>query len=122
MPTETLKAEILERYASIHAFCRAHPELSRSSVYLALSGKYPGKADGQVARIRAALASPQEIPPMVPPVVSAVTLVDTLQEIRCAHCRRLDRRECMACRDQTGREGDELFSRLFGTIADTGSL
>lgn len=36
-----------------------------------------------------------------------------LASIRCAHCRRLDRRECMACRDQTEREGKELFGRLF---------
>lgn len=122
MPTENLKAKIREKYPSVHAFCKEHPELSRSSVYLALSGKYPGKSDKQMVRICAALASPQKIPPMTPPVVSVSTLVDTLQEIRCAHCRRLDRRECMACRDQTGREGDELFSRLFGKIADTGSL
>lgn len=118
MPIETLKAEILKRYASVHVFCKAHPELSRSSVYLALSGKYPGNADRQEARIRTALAAPQENPPMVTPLVSAATLIDTLQEIRCTHCRRLDRRECMACRDQTAREGEELFSRLFGKMAD----
>ncbi|WP_297826406.1 hypothetical protein [uncultured Desulfovibrio sp.] len=122
MPTENLKADILKRHASVHAFCKAHPELSRSSVYLALSGKYPGNSDNQAARIRATLAKPQEIPQQVLPKISATTLTDTLQEIRCAHCRRLDRRECLACRDQTGREGDELFSRLFGKIADTGSL
>lgn len=123
MPIENLKADILKRYASIHAFCKAHPELSRASVYLALSGKYPGNSGNQAARIRAALAKPQEIPPQALPQVSATTLADTLQEIRCAHCRRLDRRECMACRDQTGREGNELFSRLFGKMADdAGSL
>ena len=116
MPIEKLTAEILEKYPSVHAFCKAHPELSRSSVYLALSGKYPGKSDKQVARIRAALSEPQEMPPQVAQIVSSALLVDTLQEIRCAHCRRLDRRECMACRDQTGREGDELFSRLFSSM------
>lgn len=119
MPTESLKTEILAQYASVHSFCKAHPDLSRSSVYLTLSGKYPGNAGNQEERIRAALANRQEeTTPRVLPHVSAATLADVLQEIRCAHCRRLDRRECMACRAQTVSEGDELYTRLF----DTGSL
>ncbi len=117
MPIESLKADILARYKSVHAFCKARSELSRASVYLVLSGKYPGRMNAQIARIRAALAEPEEErPPQMPqPPVSAADLVDTLQEIRCTHCRRLDRRECMSCRDQTGRAGSELFLRIFGT-------
>lgn len=112
---DELRARILDRYVSVHAFCRAHPELKRATVYMVLSGKYPGKADMQIARIRAALteSASGESAEIRIPRVTGEALAVTLQEIRCAHCRRLDRRECLACREQTEREGKELFSRLF---------
>ena len=50
-----LKRAILARYKSIHAFCRQHPELKRSTVYQVLAGKYAGHAGRQLAAIRAAL-------------------------------------------------------------------
>ena len=148
-----LRAEVLARYASVYAFCRAHPELKRATVYLVLSGRYLGKWSFQAARIRAALAMLSPSVSGKDPLTAAATgaekasetptpgateggpegrarcdegsyghrqqsvtrevLAETLQSIRCAHCRRLDRRECMACRDQTEREGKELFGRLF---------
>ena len=110
---DTLRAQVLERYTSIYAFCRAHPELKRTTVYLVLSGRYPGKWSFQAARIRAALTGAGEKPEAPAPGVTREAVAETLQKIRCKHCRRLDRRECMACRDQTEREGKELFSRLF---------
>lgn len=127
---DSLRAQVLERYTSVYAFCRAHPELKRATVYLVLSGRYPGKWSFQAARIRAALAmlSPsvsgkdplttaatgaEKAPEAPAPGMTREVLAETLQSIRCAHCRRLDRRECMACRDQTEREGKELFGRLF---------
>lgn len=133
---EGLRAQVLDRYASVHAFCRAHPELKRATIYLVLSGRYPGNWGAQAARIRAALAGTKETP--VTPMPGATeggpqgrarcdagsyghrqqrvtreAVAETLQTIRCAHCRRLDRRDCVACRDQTEREGKELFVRLF---------
>lgn len=110
---DTLRAQVLERHASVYAFCRAHPELKRATVYLVLSGRYPGKWSFQAARIRAALIGAEKAPETPAPGVTREILAETLQSIRCAHCRRLDRRECMACRDQTEREGKELFGRLF---------
>ena len=113
-----LRARILERHASVHAFCRAHPELKRATVYLVLSGRYPGNAGRQAARIRAALAGEREAHAETagghgPWRVEREAVVETLQRIRCEHCRRLDRRDCMACRNQTEREGKDLFTRLF---------
>lgn len=131
---ERLRAQVLARYASVHAFCRKHPELKRSTVYLVLAGRYPGRWDEQAALIRAALTGREEMPtPPAPDVaeggpkgrcdegscghrqqsVTREVVAEVLQKIRCAHCRRLDRRDCMACRDQTEREGKELFSMLF---------
>ena len=53
---ESLRAQVLDRYISVHAFCVAHPELKRSTVYMVLAGRYPGRTEKQAARIRAALA------------------------------------------------------------------
>lgn len=52
---DELRARIVERYGSLHAFCKAHPELKRSSVYLVMSGRYPGRSENQTVRIEAAL-------------------------------------------------------------------
>lgn len=109
---EQLKTEVLERFTSIHAFCKAHPELSRSTVYQTLSGKYPGNFSHQAAKIRAALSG-QQIQEIARPEVSANVISETLQDVRCANCRRLNRRECVACRAQTEREATELYGRLF---------
>ncbi len=109
---EGLRAQVLDRYASVHAFCRAHPELKRATVYLVLSGRYPGKWSEQAARIRTALSGARSPEPCAPGVTREA-MAETLQSIRCAHCRRLDRRDCLACREQTEREAKELFIRLF---------
>lgn len=121
---DCLRARILERHASVHAFCRAHPELKRATVYLVLSGNYPGNRIEQVAKIEAALdgAKAAEKRPAMDtvsrydhylPQVDGKAVVKALQTIRCAHCRRLDRRECPTCREQTEREGMELHDMLF---------
>lgn len=107
-----LRQEILARYASIHAFCRQHPELKRATVYAVLSGRYPGKIDTHITRIAAVLMG--KIPPQ--PVFQSITeseLSESLQNIRCNHCRRLARRNCPECRAQTEREARDLHSSLF---------
>lgn len=112
MSISEIKTEILNKYASVHAFCKAHKELSRASVYLVLAGKYPGNSGNQLKRIKAALAGKEERQKELPPV-SQEMMGEMLQAIRCSHCRRLNRRECMACRDQTAKESTELFERLY---------
>ena len=111
MTASELKDAVLARYRSVYAFCRAHPEIKRATVYLVLSGRYPGKWNEQAAKIQAALSEAGESPraqKVTPDVVGKA-----LQEIRCSHCRRLDRRECLSCREQTERESEKLFFRLF---------
>lgn len=110
---DRLRAQVLDRYVSVHAFCRAHPELKRATVYLVLSGRYPGQTSTQAAKIKAALSTPAEVKQTVPVLsITEKSVAEMLQNIRCAHCRRLDRRECLACRNQTEREGKELFDKL----------
>lgn len=113
-PLESLRMEVLERYASIHAFCRAHGELKRATVYMVLTGRYPGKMETQIAKIRAALAgTPSGSSQETAPGLTREETVEELQTIRCSHCRRLDRRGCPDCRRQTEREARELYARLF---------
>lgn len=111
---ESLRALVLARYISIHAFCVAHPELKRSTVYMVLAGHYPGRTEKQAVKIRAALARPLEQDAMSPaPGLTREETVETLQDIRCGHCRRLDRQGCFECRTQTDREARELYAKLF---------
>ncbi len=111
---ETLKAEILERFASVHAFCKAHPELARGTVYQTLSGRYAGSFENQAKKIRAALENPDKKPQIKEDFqIDADVLGEELQAIRCQNCRRLNRRDCMACRDQTIREAAELHKRVY---------
>lgn len=113
-----LAGEVLASFPSIHAFCKAHPELSRGTVYQALSGRYAGNFENQARKIRAALAKPVKMPQINDkPDMDSRSLGDALQDIRCRNCRRLNRRECMACRDQTAREAAELFEKLYGGFA-----
>ncbi|MCH5277498.1 MAG: hypothetical protein J1E80_06635 [Desulfovibrionaceae bacterium] len=110
---ESLRAEILARYASIHAFCRMNPDLKRATVYLVLSGKYPGKTKEQAARIRAALHEKDAGAATHGPDLPREEVVLALQSIRCGHCRKLDKRGCPECRRQTEREARELYARLY---------
>lgn len=110
----SLKEEILARYISIHAFCKAHPELSRGTVYQMVSGRYGGNFANQASKIRAALAESGGIPQNATTMPDSGQIYEALQEIRCQNCRRLNRRECTVCRDQTVREANLLHEKLYG--------
>ena len=107
---ETIKKAIRERLGTIHAFCRAHPELKRATVYLVLSGRYPGNQDRQATKIEAALTGATEA--LRPEVISAEEAYTVLQNAKCAHCRRLDKRGCSECNRQTEREAEALAEYL----------
>lgn len=109
-----LKADILASFHSVHAFCKAHSELSRGTVYQTLSGRYAGSFENQAKKIRAALENPDKKPQIKEDFqIDADVLGEELQAIRCQNCRRLNRRDCMACRDQTIREATELHKRVY---------
>lgn len=114
---QDLKAAIISRHGSIHAFCRRHAgegagQLKRSTVYMVLAGRYPGKVAPQLAKIRAVLEDtpPPEARTDLP---APESMARALQNIRCKHCRTLDKRRCMDCRTQTAREALELHTVIF---------
>jgi hypothetical protein len=111
---DAVRAGIREKYRTTHAFCRAKPELKRATVYLVLSGKYPGNNERQLGKIEealtgeTALAEPRRI-------IQAREAFEILQGAKCAYCRKLDKRGCAECRTQTMREAQALelyFARV----------
>ena len=80
-------------------------------MYLALSGKYPGRTERQIIKIEAALAgtaAPAERRPILP----AQEAYNVLQEAKCGWCRKLDKRGCAECNTQTAREAQALEQYL----------
>lgn len=111
MPSpEALRAQVLARWGSVHAFCRAHPELTRSAVYMTLAGTYAGDEKKQCALIAAALAAPPQQEQAAP---SAITLAANLQRVRCSLCRKQGKRQCRRCRARTAQEAQQLFLLLY---------
>ena len=109
---EQLRKDILARYKSIHAFCRAvSPELCRSTIYQLLAGKYPGNVEKQVQRIRAILSGTPEREE-AGPALTASEAYKVLLDTKCAHCRKLDKSGCRDCRTQTLREAQALEKYL----------
>ncbi|WP_291325291.1 hypothetical protein [Desulfovibrio sp. UCD-KL4C] len=51
-----LRQAIVDKYGTVHHFCRRSPQLNRSTVYMVLNGNYPGNMAGQIKRIKQALA------------------------------------------------------------------
>jgi hypothetical protein len=109
---DELRQTIRERYKSCHAFCRDTPELKRSTVYLVLSGKYPGNADRQIVKIETALSGKAALPAQKA-IIGAQEAYTVLQEAKCAHCRKLEKgRICTECNMQTMREAQALEAYL----------
>jgi hypothetical protein len=108
-----LRMAILARHRTVYAFCRANPDLQRSTVYLILSGKYPGNTARQIDRITGVLtgAGPQT---ERRPAISAREAYPILQQAKCAHCRKLDKRGCPECNTQTAREAQALEDYMRG--------
>lgn len=105
---ERLRADILARYPSLHAFCRQHENLKRSTVYAVLAGRYAGAVKVQVARSRDALDGPGPQPEAPTPE----RMAEVLQQVKCRRCRPASRRKCQRCRAVTLRESRAIIDFL----------
>lgn len=54
-----LKRTIEERFGTVHKFCQANPQLSRSTVYQVVNGTYPGNQRQHAAKIMDAVTNRQ---------------------------------------------------------------
>jgi hypothetical protein len=102
-----LRQAVVARHGSIHAFCKRHPELTRSTVYQVMNDRYPGNVARQSAIIREALEGGPAGPARIS-VPSAQDMAGVIIAARCARCRRPDRRGCRGCRMQAEREAQAL--------------
>lgn len=90
---EGLLETVRGRYGSVHAFCRKHNELCRSTIYLVLAGRYPGNAERQAERIKLAMARDDK---------NVLAIRDRLLAAACANCRikkQKRRKRCPICLD-----------------------
>lgn len=72
----SLRSEITARFGSVHRFCRLHPFLNRSTVYMVLAGKYGGDIERQTRRIRDALEGQDD----------EKRIMETIKATACARC------------------------------------
>jgi hypothetical protein len=108
---DAARLAIRKKYGTPHAFCRANPELKRSTVYLVLSGKYPGNMERQIGKVENALAGEAAL--LEPRcIIQAQEAYTVLQDAKCAYCRKLDKRACPECKTQTTREAQALEGYL----------
>jgi hypothetical protein len=108
---DAARLAIRNKYGTLHAFCRANPELKRSTVYLVLSGKYPGNMEKQVEKVENTLTGEAALPEQRC-IIHAQEAYTVLQDAKCAYCRKLDKRACPECKTQTMREAQALEGYL----------
>ncbi len=105
---ESLRADILTRYASVYQFCRQHENLKRSTVYAVLAGRYAGDTKDQIVRIREALDGPG----LQPEEPTPGRIAEVLQRTKCRQCRPVSRRKCQRCREKTEQEAQAVMDFL----------
>ena len=111
---EVLREEVIEKYGSIHAFCKAFPHLKRATIYMTLANKYAGKVSRQFELIKAALSN--EDAPKKAVKISENEIQDVLQNHKCLHCRLLNKNNCVDCKMKTEKEANTVFSFICGRI------
>ncbi len=99
---EQLRAEILEKYATVYAFA-LDSGISKSICYQVLAGSYHGAEDRQALRMREALGhvSSVEAP-------AHDELVGVLSSVACERCKVRDRRKCRGCQLLWARQAEQL--------------
>lgn len=80
-------------------------------MYLVLSGKYPGNAEKQAGKIETALSGEAPLPDARPQLTAGEAYA-VLQETKCVHCRKFDKRSCPECNTQTAREAQAIAEHL----------
>ncbi len=102
-----LKKDIEDKYGSIYAFCKQHPDVKRATAYLVLNGQYPGRIHKQAEILREKLMGDTDAV-----TKSARIEQDDVLEVlighKCANCRQL-RKNCAACRQKTASEAEAVF-------------
>ncbi len=92
---ETLRAEIQARFGTVYRFCKCS-ELNKSTVYMVLSGTYPGNTEQQTARIRAVLDGELDQAEAVFRAIKTVACRRCTRQGLCSLCDQLFRDQAAA--------------------------
>lgn len=114
---EKANQAILDRYGSVHAFCRAHPGLTRTTVYQVLRGAYGGNQEKQLGRIMAALESSTQGDKGLP---SLPELESCIRDAACQRCPVVSGPLCKRCAPTHLLQAQavlELLTRTLGGVA-----
>lgn len=106
MKIEVLRHEIIEKYGSIHNFCKLNENLTRATVYLVFAGKYAGNMQKQLDRIEKALDNSKIVQKKVS--IGQQEIIDVLQTAKCANCRLL-RPNCSECKRKNITEANSVY-------------
>ncbi len=103
---EELRQRVIEKYGSIHNFCKLNENLTRATVYLVFAGKYAGNVQKQLILIENVLNNSQEIERKFH--IEEKEISEVLQNAKCAHCRLL-RPNCPECKRKSINEANAVY-------------
>lgn len=109
MKIEVLRHEIIEKYGSIHNFCKLNENLTRATVYLVFSGKYAGNMQKQMARIEQALDKNIAVQKKI--FIEEQEISEVLQTAKCSNCRLL-RPNCPECKRKSLAEANTVYEYI----------
>lgn len=106
MKIDELRQKIIEKYGSIHNFCKINENLTRATVYLVFAKKYAGNVQKQLMIIENAFNNTSPAQKKV--VFEEKEIADILQNTKCNHCRLL-RPNCIECKRKSSVEANAVF-------------
>lgn len=109
MDVQELHQKIIKKFGSIHNFCKINENLNRSTVYLVLKGKYPGKINKQFRKIENALFENRKTDQTIK--IDCSEIITVLQNFKCNNCRLL-RKSCEDCRRKTANEATAVYNYI----------
>ncbi|XPV77663.1 MAG: hypothetical protein ACNI27_07030 [Desulfovibrio sp.] len=86
---EGLQGRIVEEFGSVHRFCKLHPQLNRSTVYMVLNGRYGGNTARQVLRIEDALQNKSNSTELIFQAIKTVACKRCSVQGSCSRCDKL---------------------------------
>lgn len=106
MKINELRHKIIEKYGSIHNFCKLNENLTRAAVYLVFAEKYAGNTQKQLARIEKALDNSEDVPKKI--TIEEQEILEVLQQTKCSNCRLL-RPNCSECKRKSINEANAVY-------------
>lgn len=106
MKINELRHKIIEKYGSIHNFCKINENLTRATVYLVFAEKYAGNVQKQIAKIENVLDNSQGYQKKAS--INEQEIIEVLQQTKCSNCRLL-RPNCPECKRKNNMKAKAIY-------------